>query len=150
MQEIIDLVSLKTLHWFSYVANFCWILLGIILSAIFLDIENSEPRFGLLWLKWRQSLKSREIHSEENVINSLQSVITITQRKDIRYCIFINMFLRRENIKRIYIFQYFLHALVLIFPLSSTTRVWSGYKIKTDSTEFYRVGFDWLLLTRKP
>ena len=45
MQEIIDLVSLKTLHWFSYVANFCWILLGIILSAIFLDIENSEPRF---------------------------------------------------------------------------------------------------------
>ena len=31
-------------------------------------------------------LKSREIH-EENVINSLQSVITIPQRKDIRYCI---------------------------------------------------------------
>ena len=55
-------------------------------------------------------LKSREIH-EENVINSLQSVITITQRKDIRYCIFINMFLRRENIKRINIFQYFLVAL---------------------------------------
>ena len=67
-------------------------------------------------------LKIREIH-EEYVINSLQPVISITQRKDIRYCIFINMFLRRENIKRIYIFQYFLHALVLIFPLSSTTRV---------------------------
>ena len=31
-------------------------------------------------------LKSREIHAE-NVINSLQSVITIPQRKDIRYCI---------------------------------------------------------------
>ena len=26
MQEIIDLVSRKTLHRFSYVANFCWIL----------------------------------------------------------------------------------------------------------------------------
>ena len=45
MQEIIDLVSRKTLHWFSYVANFCWILLEIILLAIFLDIENSESRF---------------------------------------------------------------------------------------------------------
>ena len=41
-------------------------------------------------------LKSREIQ-EENAINSLQPVITVTQRKDIRYCIFINMFLRREN-----------------------------------------------------
>ena len=46
MQEIVDLVSRKTLHWFIlYVANVCWIVLGIILSAIFLDIENSEPRF---------------------------------------------------------------------------------------------------------
>ena len=45
MQEIIDLVSLKTLHWFSYVANVCWIVLGIMPSAIFLDIENSESRF---------------------------------------------------------------------------------------------------------
>ena len=45
MQEIIDLVSRKTLHCFSYVANFCWIVLGIILLAIFLDIENSESRF---------------------------------------------------------------------------------------------------------
>ena len=40
-------------------------------------------------------LKSREIQ-EENAINSLQPVITVTQRKDIK-----NMFLRRENIKRI-------------------------------------------------
>ena len=45
MQEIIDLVSLKTLHWFSYVANVCLIVLGIMPSAIFLDIENSESRF---------------------------------------------------------------------------------------------------------
>ena len=55
-------------------------------------------------------LKIREIH-EEYVINSLQPVISITQRKDIRYCIFINMFLRRENIKRINIIHHFLHAL---------------------------------------
>ena len=45
MQEIIDLISRKTLHWFSYVANVCWILLGIILSAILLNIENGESRF---------------------------------------------------------------------------------------------------------
>ena len=44
MEGLKDLLAPKTLHWFSYVANVCWILLGIILSAIFLDIENSEPR----------------------------------------------------------------------------------------------------------
>ena len=67
-------------------------------------------------------LKSREIH-EENVITSLQPVITITQRKDIRYCIFINMFMRRKNIIRINIFQYFyMHfkGPVVIFPLFRT------------------------------
>ena len=45
MEGLKDLLAPKTLHWFSYVANVFWILLGIILSAIFLDIENSEPRF---------------------------------------------------------------------------------------------------------
>ena len=55
-------------------------------------------------------IKIREIH-EEYVINPLQPVITITQRKDIGYCIFINMFLRTENIKRIYIFEHFVHVL---------------------------------------
>ena len=124
MQEIIDLVSLKTLHWFSYVANFCWILLGIILSAIFLDIENSEPRFGLLWLKWRQSLKSREIHSEENVINSLQSVITITQRKDVILYFYKPVFEERKLIlnELIFLSIFYMHfkGLVLIFPLSRT------------------------------
>ena len=45
MRGLKDLLVPKTLHWFSYVANVFWILLGIILSAIFLDIENSEPRF---------------------------------------------------------------------------------------------------------
>ena len=45
MEGLKDLLAPKTLHWFSYVANLFWILLGIILSAIFLDIEISEPRF---------------------------------------------------------------------------------------------------------
>ena len=45
MEGLKTLLARKTLHWFSYVANVCWILLGITLSAIFLDIENSEPRF---------------------------------------------------------------------------------------------------------
>ena len=39
MQEIIDLVSRKTLHWFSYVANFCWILLGLCFG---IDIESAN------------------------------------------------------------------------------------------------------------
>lgn len=33
MDGLKDLLALKTLHWFSYRANVCWILLGIILSA---------------------------------------------------------------------------------------------------------------------
>ena len=43
MDSLKDLLAPKTLHWFSYVANVFWILLGIILSPIFLDLENSEP-----------------------------------------------------------------------------------------------------------
>ena len=68
-------------------------------------------------------LKSRELH-EENVVSSLQPVITIIQRKDIRCCILINMFLRRENIKRINIFFsiFYTHfkGPVLKFSLSRT------------------------------
>ena len=45
MEHLKDLLAPKTLHWFSYVANICWIVLGIILLAIFADIENNEPRF---------------------------------------------------------------------------------------------------------
>ena len=45
MEGLKDLFAPKTLHWFSYVANVCWILLGIILSAVFLDVEINEPRF---------------------------------------------------------------------------------------------------------
>ena len=43
MEGLKDLLAPKTFHSFSYVANVFWIVLGIILSAIFLDIENSEP-----------------------------------------------------------------------------------------------------------
>ena len=43
MEGLKDLLAPKTLHSFSYVANVFWIVLGIILSAIFLDIEKSEP-----------------------------------------------------------------------------------------------------------
>ena len=42
MEGLKDLLAPKTLHWFSYVANVFWILLGIILSAVFQDVENSE------------------------------------------------------------------------------------------------------------
>ena len=42
MEGLKDLLAPKTLHGFSYVGYVCWILVGIILSAVFLDIENSE------------------------------------------------------------------------------------------------------------
>ena len=45
MDGLKDLLAPKTLHWISYVANICWIVLGIILLAIFADTENNEPRF---------------------------------------------------------------------------------------------------------
>ena len=65
------------------------------------------------------------------------------------------MFLRRENIKRINIFQYFFtctlkgpfQSSLYLLPRAPTARVRSGFKIKTDSTEFYGVGLDWLLLS---
>ena len=44
-QGLTDLFAPKALHWFSRVTNVCWIGIGIILSAIFLDIEINEPRF---------------------------------------------------------------------------------------------------------
>ena len=62
MQEIIVLVSRKTLHWFRYVANFCWIVREIILSATSLDIDNRESRFD-----FRCGSNGDKV---ENVINS--------------------------------------------------------------------------------
>ena len=43
MEGLKDLLVPETFHWFSNVAIQCWILLGIILSAIFVNIENNEP-----------------------------------------------------------------------------------------------------------
>ena len=65
------------------------------------------------------------------------------------------MFLRRENIKRINIFQYFFtctlkgpfQSSLYLVPRAPTARVRSRFKIKTDSTEFYGVGLDWILLS---
>ena len=59
-------------------------------------------------------LKSREIH-EENVINSLQPVITITQRKDIILYFYKHVFEKRKLILNELIFfsifyMHFLHA----------------------------------------
>ena len=96
-------------------------------------------------------LKSREIHSDKNVINSLQPVITITQRKDIIVYFYKHIFEKRKLILNQLIFFsiYYLHfkGPVLIFPLSGTqifhgqSEIWPD-KIKTDSIEFYGVGLD--------
>ena len=96
-------------------------------------------------------LKSREIHSDKNVINSLQPVITITQRKDIIVYFYKHIFEKRKLILNQLIFFsiFYLHfkGPVLIFPLSGTqifhgqSGIWPD-KIKTDSIEFYGVGLD--------
>ena len=69
-------------------------------------------------------LKSREIHSDKNVINSLQPVITITQRKDIIVHFYKHIFEKRKLILNQLIFFsiFYLHfkGPVLVFPLSGT------------------------------
>ena len=69
-------------------------------------------------------LKSREIHSDKNVINSLQPVITITQRKDIILYFYKHIFEKRKLILNGLIFFsiFYMHfkGPVLIFPLSRT------------------------------
>ena len=68
-------------------------------------------------------LKSREIH-EENVVSSLQPVITITQRKDIMLHFYKYVSVKRKLILNELIFFsiFYMHfkGLVLIFPLSRT------------------------------
>ena len=68
-------------------------------------------------------LKSREIH-EKNVINSLQPVITITQRKDIILYFYKHIFEKRKLILNQLIFFsiFYMHfkGPVLIFPVSRT------------------------------
>ena len=96
-------------------------------------------------------LKSREIHSDKNVFNSLQPVITITQRKDIIVYFYKHIFEKRKLILNQLIFFsiFYMHfkGPVLIFPFSGTqifhgqSGIWPD-KIKTDSIEFYGVGLD--------
>ena len=45
MEHLKELVSPKTLHWPSYVANLSWIVLGVIFFGIFADMESYESRF---------------------------------------------------------------------------------------------------------
>ena len=45
MEHFKELVSPKTLHWLSYVAKLCWIVLGVIFFGIFADMESNESRF---------------------------------------------------------------------------------------------------------
>ena len=68
-------------------------------------------------------LKSREIH-EDNVITSLQPVITITQRKDIMLYFYKHVLVKRKLILNELIFYsiFYMHfkGPILIFPLSRT------------------------------
>jgi len=78
MEGLKDLLAPKTLHWFSYVANVCWILLGIILSAVFLDIENSEQSSSVFRCSW----------DSDNDINFLVESVTNNMKNnttEIRY-----------------------------------------------------------------
>ena len=45
MDSLKEFLAPKTFNRFSFVVNICWILLGVTLSAIFLDAETSESRF---------------------------------------------------------------------------------------------------------
>ena len=68
-------------------------------------------------------LKSREIHGD-NVITSLQPVITITQRKDIMLYFYKHVLVKRKLILNELIFYsiFYMHfkGPILIFPLSRT------------------------------
>ena len=68
-------------------------------------------------------LKSREIH-EDNVITSLQPVITITQRKDIMLYFYKHVLVKRKLILNELTFYsiFYMHfkGPILIFPLSRT------------------------------
>ena len=44
MEALKALLSPKTVNRFSYMANVCWIGVGVVLSSIFLDMEMNESR----------------------------------------------------------------------------------------------------------
>ena len=45
MDSLKELLKPKTMNRLSYVAIFCWVVIGVILLGIFADMENSESRF---------------------------------------------------------------------------------------------------------
>ena len=49
MDSLKELLKPKTMNRLSYVAIFCWVVIGVILLGIFADMENSESRFDLIF-----------------------------------------------------------------------------------------------------
>ena len=45
MEAFRELLAPKTVNKFSFAVNICWFVLGVVLSSVFLDLENNEPRF---------------------------------------------------------------------------------------------------------
>ena len=45
MEAFRELLAPQTVNKFSFAANVCWFVLGVVLSSVFLDLENNEPRF---------------------------------------------------------------------------------------------------------
>ena len=45
MESLRELLAPKTVNKFSFTANVLWFVLGVVLSSVFLDMENNEPRF---------------------------------------------------------------------------------------------------------
>ena len=45
MESLGELLAPKTVNKIGFAANICWTVLGVVLSSVFLDMENNEPRF---------------------------------------------------------------------------------------------------------
>ena len=45
MESLRELLAPKTVNKFSFTANVFWLVLGVVLSSVFLDMENNAPRF---------------------------------------------------------------------------------------------------------
>ena len=45
MESLRELLAPKTVNKFSFTANVLWLVLGVVLSSVFLEMENNEPRF---------------------------------------------------------------------------------------------------------
>ena len=45
MESLRELLAPKTVNKFSFTANVFWLVLGVVLSSVFLDMENNDSRF---------------------------------------------------------------------------------------------------------